>query len=58
MKKLKEDIRNSGYRLNYLASQIGVSSTMISLFLSGERNLKDWQIEILKNLVSKTAVTK
>lgn len=54
MQKLKNDIRESGYKIKYLASQIEVSSTMLSLFLSGERNLKDWQIDKLKELVCKS----
>ena len=58
MQKLRKDIRESGYKIKYLAAQIEVSSTMLSLFLSGERNLKEWQIDRLKELVCNKPVFK
>lgn len=45
-------IRNKGLKISWLASKIGVSQPMLSMFLSGERNLSNEKELKLKELLS------
>lgn len=50
--ELRKTIDKKGLKHKWLAEQIGVSSTMLSLYLSGERNLSEEKEKMLKGLLS------
>ena len=41
LETIKKQIKDSGIKQNFLAKQLGVSTSMLSLVLSGERKLSD-----------------
>ena len=49
---LKDYIEASGYKKNWIASQLGVSSSMLSLQLAGERKFKPEQTKKLCEILS------
>lgn len=48
----KERIKERGLKQNWIAKKIGISETMLSLFLSGERNLSQAKEQSLNELLS------
>lgn len=49
---LRERIKKSGFKMNYLAEQIGVTKSYFSLCMSGARNLSKDKQNKLKSLLS------
>ena len=49
---LKKKIEKKGLKQVWLAEQIGVSKSLLSLYLSGERNLSEEKEKMLKGLLS------
>jgi predicted transcriptional regulator len=48
---LEQQIKDKGLKKSWIASKIGVSNPMFSMFLSGERNLPEEKIRQIKDLV-------
>ena len=48
----KKAIKEKGVKQTWLAEKIGVSDTLLSLYLSGERNLSTEKEAMLKGLLS------
>lgn len=48
---LRERIRKSGFKMNYLAEQIGVTKTYFSLCMSGDRTMSKDKQQKLKELL-------
>ena len=41
LESIREQIKDSGIKQKFLAEQLGISTSMLSLVLSGERKLSD-----------------
>ena len=54
---LKQQIQTSGYKLSFLASQLGLSSYGFSLKVNGEREFKASEISKLCELLNITSLT-
>ena len=52
MNKLKEVIRNSGLRKNYIAEKMGIHSAHISMWISGDRVPNSQRIRMLCKILN------
>jgi len=50
---LKKMVRESGFKIGFLAKKIGVSGSMLSMCLSGDRNLSEDKEKALKDFLMK-----
>ena len=49
--KLREQIRSSGLKLSWIAGKINVSPPLLSMYLSGERNMPEEKEKQIKQLI-------
>ena len=49
---LKEKIKNSGFKLSYIATQLGLSYTSIKKKMKGEVEFKATEIAVLKQILN------
>ena len=48
----KKSIQNKGLKQNWLAKKLGVSESLLSMFLKGNRNLSPEKESMLKGILS------
>lgn len=49
---LKEKIKEKGYKKSWLASKLGISNTLFSMYLNGDRKIPEERLKTLKSYLS------
>lgn len=48
---LREKVKASGYKMTYLAKQLGVTKTYFYYCMAGKRNMDQWKQKALKEIL-------
>lgn len=48
---LRERVRASGYKMTYLAKQLGITKEYMYMCLAGKRNMDIWKQKALKEIL-------